>query len=323
MNAALLLSMMSLPAHALSEAHGIDRARPLEGGVEVPLNTMPVVKVHGVHLGGPTDDSAHELVLMDYSSETRVAASVDEIGAGLFRLDPDELLSADTEYVLMVIPGIYGEETATPITRFTTGAETDEDVPTIPQPIGVRQISDTDEWGDWHTFSVEQRPAIDSVGVVYSVEVESVDCAVAGDCGMPPMSYALGGATTGEPAHDGTTENETLYFSTSPAGEFDPLATLQPSDSVVRIVTADLSGNEAALVCILPTGVEADEVGCEDAALVANLDGESTPEGTDPDFTTELDSEEDKGAGCAVAGGAPMMGLAALGLAAVARRRDT
>jgi len=317
--AALLLSLMALPALALSEAYGIDTARPLDGGVDVPVNTMPVVQAQGLRLGGPTDDELHELVLVDYSSETKVDASVEDIGAGLYRLVPDEELSANTEYVLMAIPDIYGSSGVTPITRFTTGEEVDEDVPTIPQPIGVQQVSETDEWGDWHSFSVEQRPAVDPVGVVYAVVVESVDCARAGDCGMPPMSYALGGAAAGEPSHDGTTENETLRFFSNPTGESDPLATLQPLDSVVRIFTEDLAGNSAPLVCMVPNGVEADEVGCADAAVAVPIGG-GTPEGTDPELPS-IPTDNDKFSGCAVAGGAPVMGLSLMAMAAVARRR--
>lgn len=324
------LLALTLPAHALSPEYGVGDARPLDGGSDVALNVAPVVELHDLWVStesAPERDL--ELVLIDVETEERVPSIVREIGANLYRVLPEAELDADTEYAVFVVPGIYGDEHSTPVTQFITGAAADVDVPTIPQPIGVAQESHTDEWGDWHLFSVEQRPAIDPVGVVYSVVVESVACARAGDCGAPPISWALGGVTMGEPSHTGDSDVEVMYFSRDPAGGSDPLATLDPADSVVRIYTEDLAGNEARMVCSIPDGVDAAAVGCEDAAAVGvhglSDHDDADQGGEDPadDPAVSEPAGDDKASGCTVAGASPAVTLAVLSLAAVARRRDS
>jgi hypothetical protein len=285
--------------------------------VDVPLNVMPVVEVHAMDVQSTSDPTPeHELVLIDIASAAIVPAQVHHIGTGLYQLWPDAVLAANRAYAVVSIPDLPMSYEGEPLAVFTTGEVEDHRVPTIPEPLGVAQESVSDEWGDWHTFSVEQRPARDPVGVVYAVEVETLSCALAGDCGAPPLSFALGGVLVEAPSHDGSSVVETLRFSDNPVGDADPLALEIPEDSVVRIYTMDLAGNNAALVCSLPQGVEAELVGCGDAAAVGE-------HGVEPEPGDDGDSSDDSSgsSGCAVAGATPAFGLALMSLGAMARRR--
>jgi len=317
MFSAALLSLVALPAHALSWAPGFERAVPADGSADVPLNVMPVVEVHAMDVQSTSDATPeHALVLVDVASADVVPAQVHHIGSGLYQIWPDEVLGANRDYAVVAIPDLPMSAEGEPLSVFTTGELEDHQEPTIPEPLGVAQESHTDEWGDWHSFLIDQRPAIDPVGVVYAVEVETLSCALAGDCGAPPLGFALGGVLVGAPSHDGNSLVETLRFSDNPAGEADPLALQIPEDSVVRVHTMDLAGNNAALVCSVPQGVEAELVGCEDAAAVGEHGVEPEP-GDDGDR-----SEVGSGSGgCAVVGATPAVALAMVSLGAVARRR--
>lgn len=314
---ATLLSLFASPAHALSPAYGFGEVRPLDGSAQVATTVMPVVEALGLTLTAGDAEGEFAVVLQEVGTDAVVPAEVEAIGAGLYQIIPDDALAAETTYAVQV-PGFSSD--GAPLTQFTTGVEADGVVPTIPQPVYVDQVSTTDEWGDWHAFSITQRPAVDPVGVIYTVEVESVACALAGDCGAPPVSFALGGATHGEPAHDGSTVNEVLGFHTNPAAEWDPLATLVPDDSVVRITTMDLSGNPAPLVCSVPPEVDPETVGCGDAAMVATH-STHTPHEEEGWGAGELEPEGEAG-GCSVTGATPALALALMSMGVVARRRE-
>ena len=162
MLSAALLALCALPAHALSEAYGIETARPFDGAEAVPVNTMPVVQFLNIAVASedaPT--TGVELVLIDAETEAPVEARVQNIGSGLYQLVPEAPLEADTQYTVLTIPGIYGVEDFTFVSSFSTDSSTDLEGPDIPQPINIEQSSRTDEWGVWHLFTVAQRPAID------------------------------------------------------------------------------------------------------------------------------------------------------------------
>jgi uncharacterized protein (TIGR03382 family) len=329
MLSAAIFALIAGPALAISPEYGINNARPMDGLLDVPLNVAPTVGVVGLSISTATTPSMElELVLVDLDTELRVPATVWPIGSDLYQIQPEANLQAETEYAVYTVPGFEGDEDATYVTGFTTGTAKDSDVPTTPQPIGVEQESYTDEWGDWHLLRVQQRPAVDPVGVVYSVVVESLHCATRGDCGAPPMSWALGGEPTWEAAHDGSVNVEYLRFARDPTGAVDEIASMDPSDSVIRIFTEDLAGNGAQMVCSIPMGVDAADVGCGDAAAVGvhsaggEEHGSTPPEEDSQSGSSDLaDSGDDKISGCSVSGATPVLTLALLSLAAVGRRR--
>ncbi len=91
MFSAVLLSLLALPAHALSWSPGFESAVPSNGSVDVPLNVMPVVEVHSMGIQSTSDTTPeHQLILVEVDSAEVVPAQVHHLGSGLYQIWPDE-----------------------------------------------------------------------------------------------------------------------------------------------------------------------------------------------------------------------------------------
>jgi hypothetical protein len=266
----LLLSLVA-PASALSPDLSLTGVLPADGAADVALNVAPVITTSMLtvtHEGDPDGFSDHSIALFNPAEDVFVQATVEFLGGDAYQLLPAEDLTANTDYVVVSDPPMPGGGAEGQLTTFTTGDWIDEAVPTIPQPLSVSQRTTTDEWGDWHTFTVTQLPAGDESGVVYTVELVELGCALGEqECADPVSAAFIGDGVEAEPDHSGgARDTEALMFRADPTGAYHPGATFQPHDTVVRVSTVDLAGNVAPLVCSVPEGIDPIEAGCADAA---------------------------------------------------------
>ena len=310
-----LISLLA-PANALSPDISMTGVLPESGSEDVAVNVAPVITTSMLsitHEGSQDDMADHVVALYNQTEDTFVPATVEPLAGDVYQVVPAEPLAANTRYIITSDPPIIGGDADGQVTTFTTGDWVDETVPTIPQPLSVYQTTTTDEWGDWHAFTVEQRPAGDMSGVIYTVDLVRLDCAMSPDCAEAASASFIGDGFVSEPNHEnGYQETEALVFRDDPAGASQAGATFALHDTVVKISTVDLAGNAAALVCSVPEGYDPAEVGCEDAAA------SGTHSADDYDFVCGTTM-----GGCSSIPASAASGLLALlGLFAAGRRRE-
>lgn len=275
---AMILTSLLAPANALSPDMSMTGVLPASGSEDVAVNIAPVITTSMLsitHEGAQDGTADHVVALYNPAEDVFVPATVEPLGGDVYQLVPAEQLMAHTSYVITSDPPIVGGDENGQVTAFTTGDWIDETVPTIPQPLNVYQTTTTDEWGDWHTFTVEQLPAGDESGVIYTVDLVSLDCAMSAECAESESASFVGDGFVSEPDHEGGVPDvEALVFRADPAGAHQAGATFVPQDTVVKISTVDLAGNASKLVCSVPEGTDPADVGCEDAAATGTHSSE-------------------------------------------------
>ncbi|MEL6346999.1 MAG: hypothetical protein AAFV53_28050 [Myxococcota bacterium] len=280
----LSLLMLATPAQALDCVdYELQGSMPAHESTDLPINARMVLKIYA----WSTDDMTVRMV-EDVSGDD-VATSIetfDEATQAFLIVTPDADLSPSTAYRVEILRDDAVED----IVRFTTGTGADETAPSDPSVLDTDFQSQTDEWGDWNTFSVDIDPSTDErTAVMYRIEIGDETFSA------PLVRYAL--SAQARMSDDPCNSDE--------AGNSDPAAVW------VQVSAIDAAGNVSGSDVYEP---EEETGGGEDS-------GDPGDSG-DPVGSGDDDSEDgDSADGCAVVSAPAAMSLVMMGLLAAGTRR--